>query len=511
MSESRPEIWREPVRGGFPEPGFYSLSGIEQMRAYQQMLVPREPLGHLIGTRLTQIGSGRAVMSLPATPWLQLPDGSIDLCMLADQAMSVAVLTGAPAGTDVRLSALSVNQLRPTGLESETILARARVLNSGRTFTFAEVFLEDALGRAAAHASGSFLLRPLSPPPPPSPAGMRPVAEPAYPTPDPYLRPGPSEVFPDRIYEDEPGLAVLQKLVRGELVPFPASMLMGFRFVDAAGGAAASTMPATRWLSGAHGVVAPGALAFMANVTLGGTIATLAPAGRRAGLLGFGASFLRGAAIDGRELLARAKVIRSSDDLHVATAEITDADGRTVVHAYVTAVLVEYRRARRVPEPERVLATVLFTDIVGSSENAERLGDAEWRRVMEEHNALTRRELGQFRGREIKTAGDGFLATFDSPTRAVQCARAIRDSVRRLHIEMRAGLHVGEYELLGSDIGGIAVHVASRVQAAAAPGEILVSGTVRDAVAGSGLRFADRGTHSLKGIEGDWRLYAVEE
>jgi class 3 adenylate cyclase len=164
--------------------------------------------------------------------------------------------------------------------------------------------------------------------------------------------------------------------------------------------------------------------------------------------------------------------------------------------------------ARRGPEPDRVLATVLFTDIVGSTERASELGDRRWRELLEQHQAVVRRELERFRGREIDTAGDGFLATFDGPARAIRCARAIGNGVRGLGIEVRAGLHTGECEVLGDKVAGVAVHTGARVAGAAGPGEVLVSNTVRDLVAGSGIQFEDRGEHELKGV-GSWRLYSV--
>jgi class 3 adenylate cyclase/pimeloyl-ACP methyl ester carboxylesterase len=161
-------------------------------------------------------------------------------------------------------------------------------------------------------------------------------------------------------------------------------------------------------------------------------------------------------------------------------------------------------------EPDRMLATVLFTDIVGSTTHAAGMGDQRWRDLLGSYQALVRGELARSRGREVKTLGDGFLATFDGPARAIRCACAIRDNVRPLGIEIRAGLHTGECERMDDDVGGIAVHIGARVASSAAPSEVLVSSTVKDLVAGSGLRFADRGTHHLHGVPGEWRLFAVE-
>ena len=153
--------------------------------------------------------------------------------------------------------------------------------------------------------------------------------------------------------------------------------------------------------------------------------------------------------------------------------------------------------------------TVLFTDIVGSTERAARLGDSAWRLLLERHDQVTTRQVDRWRGDLVKSTGDGALATFDGPARAIRCAAALRDDLRSDHVDIRAGLHTGEIELRVGDVLGIGVHIASRVAAMAGPGEILVSRTVTDLVAGSGIAFEDRGEHDLKGVPGTWRLFAV--
>jgi class 3 adenylate cyclase len=164
---------------------------------------------------------------------------------------------------------------------------------------------------------------------------------------------------------------------------------------------------------------------------------------------------------------------------------------------------------REAATPDRMLATVLFTDLVGSTERAAELGDRRWRDLLEQHHAAVRRELARFDGREVDTAGDGFFATFDGPARAIRCAQSIVEAVRMLGLRVRAGLHTGEVELADGKVAGIAVNIGARVAGQAGAGEVLVSGTVKDLVAGSGLEFDDRGTAELKGIPGEWRLFAV--
>jgi class 3 adenylate cyclase len=165
--------------------------------------------------------------------------------------------------------------------------------------------------------------------------------------------------------------------------------------------------------------------------------------------------------------------------------------------------------SRREREPDRVLATVLFTDIVGSTERAAELGDRRWTELLADHHRVVRSQLERHRGQEVRVVGDSFLATFDGPARGIRCASSIREAVRSLGIEIRAGLHTGEIELAASGIEGIAVHIGARIAALAESGEILVSGTVKDLVVGSGVRFEGRGAHALKGVPGEWSVFAV--
>jgi class 3 adenylate cyclase/alpha-beta hydrolase superfamily lysophospholipase len=180
---------------------------------------------------------------------------------------------------------------------------------------------------------------------------------------------------------------------------------------------------------------------------------------------------------------------------------VIDAIERFLKDVWETAAVAQ--------EPDRVLATVMFTDIVGSTQTAADVGDARWRELLERHHALIRRELVRARGKEVDTAGDGFFAAFDGPARAIRCGCAIAESVKELGVDVRVGLHTGECELIDGKIAGIAVHTGARIAAKARRGEVLVSSTVKDLVAGSGLRFADCGTHDLAGIPGEWRLYSV--
>ena len=200
---------------------------------------------------------------------------------------------------------------------------------------------------------------------------------------------------------------------------------------------------------------------------------------------------------------------------HIPGAKFVELEGEDhILNAGNTDEIVDeieefITGARSVGSLDRVLSTILFTDMVDSTRKAVELGDSEWRSLLDRHNQIVRRELSRFRGREVKTTGDGFVATFDGPGRAIRCAEAILESLKRAGISVRAGLHTGECELVGDDVAGIAVHIAARIAAVARGGETLVSSTVKDLVSGSGIKFEDRGYHALKGVEGRWHLFSV--
>jgi class 3 adenylate cyclase len=200
---------------------------------------------------------------------------------------------------------------------------------------------------------------------------------------------------------------------------------------------------------------------------------------------------------------------------HIAGAKYVELPGRNIYHFVEPwrpsfQEIAEFLTGHQAEvADDRVLATVLFTDIVDSTRRAAEIGDRDWHALLDAHDAVVRAQLARFRGREVSTSGDSFLAMFDGPQRAIRCAMAIRDAVQSLSIEVRAGLHTGECEIRGDDIGGIAVHIGARVSALAGPNDVLVSSTLRDLVIGSGLEFEERGAHELKGVPGEWRLFAV--
>jgi class 3 adenylate cyclase/acyl-coenzyme A thioesterase PaaI-like protein len=484
-------VLNQPVRGIVPEAGIFSLPGLERMRLYQQGRLPATPHARLLGYRMTQVSSGSSVLSQQITPWSEIYDGFVDVTAIAALSASITASTAAPAGVDLRVVTLSVRYLRSLTVDDGSVIARGRLLHAGSSFTTVETLIEDPLGRAAAHATAATVHLALDPPPPAwSPPADEPAQEPVYATPDPYNQSLPPSL--DR--------AML----------FPAAAFLGMQVEDQSDTSVGVTMPASPWFSNGRHEVEPGIIAAFGNHT--GTFVSAAIAGAERAVA-FEVVFNipgRMPPTDGRELRSRSKLAERIDDMLIIDDRVEDADGRLLGRGHAMVQLRE-RRARRRNPSNRVLLTVLFTDLVGSTERAGEEGDANWRDVLEDHHATVRHQIEVHSGREVKTTGDGFLATFDSPSRAVQSAKAIKTGLARLGLEIRAGVHTGECELIGADVAGLAVHVASRVESAAQPGEILVSNTVRDLAVGSGIDFVDRGAHELKGISGTWQLFAVAD
>jgi uncharacterized protein (TIGR00369 family) len=488
-------VLNEPVRGSLPDPSFFSLSGLEQMRAFMRGLMPSTPLFRLLGPRVTQASSGTVVLSQPISPWFEAYEGFVDLTATAEYSVFVTALTGAPPATRLRIVNLSLRYLRPCTVENETVIARGRILHAGSSFTTVETLIEDALGRAVAHATGSVVISPMVPAPPPLSRPLEPAEDPTYSTPDPHRRPGP--------VRDSPNAE------RRALPPF--AQFLGAQLLEVSKGRGAVAMPTSEWFCQDCREVVPGIIATLGDVAVETATATIAEPDERMVVIDVTSSFLAPVAPTGGPLVAVGTVRGRRNDVLVMDIEVADAEKQTVMIGQGTGLLLPRGNRSRQAAPDRVLLSVLFTDLVDSTARARDLGDTRWRELLVEHHALVRRQLELHKGREVKTTGDGFLATFDSPTRAVACARAIREGLTRLGLEIRAGIHTGECELLGGDVAGVAVHVASRIQSAAQPGEILVSSTVRDLIAGSGLQLIERDAQALKGLDGKWVLLAVED
>jgi class 3 adenylate cyclase len=393
---------------------------------------------------------------------------------------------------------LSLRYLRPCTVDEATVIARGRILHGGLSVTTVDVLLEDALGRAVAHASASVVFAPMDPPPPPLPRPLDTVEEPTYTTPDPPLRPLPQQ---PPMHFAGGGLTAMP----------PFAEFLGVELTGLSERQATGTLPASPWFARLHPEVAPGIMGAAADLVAGPAIAqTMDTDSERLVIINSSHSFLASVPTDGRPLTITASVNEREGELFIVQSRIVDGRGRVVMIGHGPCMI----RPRRVAGPrrasERVLVTVLFTDMVSSTERVQELGDAKWSELLDDYHVLDRRKLAQFRGREVKAMGDGFLFTFESPNRAVECASAIRAAVRALGLEVRVGVHTGECEVTGGDLSGVAVHVAARLQSAASPGEILVSNTVRELIQGSGISVAERGERELKGLDGSWSLFAVE-
>jgi uncharacterized protein (TIGR00369 family) len=506
----------EAVRGHVPPLWFWALPGIDRIRAFEQSQLPAPPIARLLGIRAGHVGPGSGTWVMPATGWSSIATGELELSMFAETAATGVAMTTLAPGLDVEPVSLVLNAFRPARPLAGNLLARARVVNASRLYVFVEIEVEDPQGRKVAHGTSQCEVLPVEPPPPPPPPELRRVDEAAYSTPDPFLRAVRSKLAPSGMLGEQGGVAFVQAYLQGRFLN-PFSELTGCRIeaIDEQQGAVtmAVTMPATEWLCRFSRYVAPGAIASLANFASRTSGFLLIQPGQSFAGLDQSTTFFRTVPADGRLLRAEARGVIRGRGLAIADIDVYDAGGQLVASARGTAQVIDSskRQKPKVSEAKRVLATLLFTDIVGSTEHARRLGDAGWRAALSQHHHAVRAEIARCEGIEVDTAGDGFFVRFDSPARALDCARAAREAVKRLGIDIRAGIHTGECELQGRALTGMAVHVAARIQGLAGSGDILVSSTVKDIVAGSNARFEDRGQHSLKGMPGEWRLFSLAD
>ena len=492
------------------------MSGLEMLRSALARRLPDAPITKLTGLRLTDVGLGMASAAMPASPWWQTGAGvffSGTVAFVADLPLGCTVLTTAPPGMAVASTELSVSFLRAATIRSQTLIGRARLIHGTSSLGLAEATIEDGRGRLLGHATSRCVIFPVDPD---VASARQAVDDRTSSLPDPYLTDIEGEVYGPEYWDSTPGIDAVRGVVAGSFVP-PALRLMGLRGLNVSEGQVTMAMPASGWLSNARGVMYGGAIAWLADAAMSLTTLTTVPAATAFGPLDLKIHFLRPVFPGEGELTARAKVVHRGRTIAVTDCEIFDPQEKLVARAMASQLILPGRPWDRplhvadefTTDAGRVLVTLLFTDLVDSTRHAERLGDRGWRPLLADYHAAVREQLQRFQGNEVDNAGDGFLVSFDGAGRAVHCAAAIREAARGLGLEVRSGIHTGECEQSGGKLVGIAVHIGARLGTLAAPGEILVSSTVRDLVSGSGITFDDRGEHPLKGIAGEWRLFAA--
>ncbi|HLG01395.1 MAG TPA: adenylate/guanylate cyclase domain-containing protein [Acidimicrobiia bacterium] len=504
------EPWQEPVRGAPLPAAAFALPGIEQLRGLGSSFWPHSPNIHLLGLRVSQLGNASAVLSMPITPWLAHPDGVIDAGIMAATTTMVAAWTTLPPRTTIVPLQLSYSPVRRISPESGTLIGRAHVVRTAPYWVYAEGTVEDGQGRVVASTSGHYLIEDVTFAVPEQPPVLTPVDLPSYPTPDPYERPLPHDRYPAfNLFRERGGVEAITMMMNGSAPRAPLYELLGIAPVEVREGSYVSDLVTSDWHNVNEGSVHPSILAAFCADNCGATTWSLAGPGVRLASLQMSLGLARSVLADGRTLRARSEAEWIGERVIASSLRLFDGDEVIGIGSMTNLI---QPAAERPPEPStRLLATVLFTDIVDSTVQAERAGDAQWKDLLGRHHEIVRHEIQRCRGRLVKSTGDGVLVTFDSPTLGVECAKAIREAVRRIGLEIRAGLHTGDVEVAGGDVAGIGVHIASRVESAAGPGEVWVSETVRALCAGSGLSFKDQGRHALKGIDEEIQLYSVED
>ncbi len=499
----------EPVRGSIPPAWWWSLPGLERIRALARGYIPQPPLCRLLGIRPGHVGPGSGTWTMPATAHLMQFSGELEISLLIDAALQGVAMTVLGPGQTLFPATIDTNHFRPMRSTRGKYVARGRVLNASRFFTFTELHVEDSEGRQVMQAVSQAEICRVEPDPPPAPANLAPIEEPSYASPDPYLRSVPAENVPLAEYEDGETFSILQRATRGNIIS-PYHRLMGERFVETASGRLRVEIPASEWFCLFSRTVSPGAILSLIKSTGAGANQTNWKKGHSFVGLSNHCHFLGPVQADGRPMRVESGYAAETES-DVRTTDLRDADGRLIAQG--TGILRWVDSAKRerpaVAKAKRMLCTLLFTDIVGSTQHAERLGDQKWHALLDEQRKKMRAEITRCNGTEIDTAGDGFFVRFDSPADALDCAVAAINAVKPLGIDIRAGVHTGECEVTGRNYAGMAVHMGARIMSTAGPGEILVSSTVKDLTMGSGRRFEDRGDHELKGVPGKWRLHAL--
>lgn len=349
MRYPRAVIPHEPVRGSFAyleHPWLFGLSGLDQFRAFMKGQVPLPPVFHLAGGVFSEAALGTATFTMPASPWWQSSAGVFfggTYAFVADAALGGAIYTSFPPGVGLATSELSMSYLRPATVESATINARARVIQAGRAQGLSEAVVEDAKGRLLAHATSRCIVMPLPFDPPPQPESLPELVEPEYPTPDPYLRPVEGSLIPREIWDTKSGLEIAQEWCRGEIAEAPLTNFLGWRCVEVDEGRETWSMPASQWFCTAYGAFYGGALAMLADGVMGGAVSTTLPAASSYASLDLKVYFVRPVQPDGRDLIARGHVVHRGRTVAVASAEITDADGKRVATATSSHLIFEGR------------------------------------------------------------------------------------------------------------------------------------------------------------------------
>jgi uncharacterized protein (TIGR00369 family) len=342
------EVWREPVRGGYPDPGMLALPGLERLRRFGRGSSPAPPLFHLTGARPTGFGKGTADAEMPATPWLLNSAGLIGggtLAVLADIAFGCAFETGIGPATPYATAELSLTFLRPAGVGG-ALTAHGQAIHTGRNIGLSEAFLLDPSGeRLIAHGTSRLSVLPRLDSLPDPPDEGPPVEPPRHPTPDAYLRPAPDGVIPQSTWAELPGAEILARQLRDELPPPPIHFLTGLLLSDAGDGKATMRMPASEWLASPTGLLQGGTIAMLADHAMQAAVLTTTEAGTAVAGLDLKVNFLRPGIADGRELVARAEVVHRGRTLAITRAEVSNADGKAVVLATGSSIYLPGRPA----------------------------------------------------------------------------------------------------------------------------------------------------------------------